>query len=66
MTLPYSASSLRSSTALASMVLARSTAVLHTGAATGATLVVSELRGPGVTLGLGVAEEAPATEEAPA
>ena len=52
MILLYSASSRCSLTAMASIVLARSTAVLHAGEATGATVVVS---------GFGVAEEAPTT-----
>jgi hypothetical protein len=57
----YSASVRRRFTVVASIVLARSTAVLHAGEATGATVVVLELGDPEVTVGLGVGDETPST-----
>jgi hypothetical protein len=57
----YSASVRRRFTVVASIVLARSTAVLHAGEATGATGVVLELGDPEVTVGLCVWDETPST-----
>ena len=58
MTLPYSASSRRSFTTMASIALARSTAVLHASDATGAAVVVLEPCLAAVAVGPCVGDEA--------